>query len=65
MCYLRMQFYKCVELIGKLCIGLINPFLNKITIRSRNGGILEKKGKGERAVALKMLIILMRQSVPA
>ena len=54
---------KCVELIGKLCIGLINPFLNKITIRSRNGGILETKG--ERAVALKMLIILMRHSVPA
>lgn len=54
---------------SKLCTALINPFHNKLTFTvgvetkaDRMGG---KKREREIAPAFKMLIIQMRQSVPA
>lgn len=53
---------------SKLCTVLINPFHNKLTFTvgvETNADRMEKKREGEIAPAFKMLIIQMRQSVPA
>lgn len=52
-----------MEVIGKLFRGFINPFLNKLTIIEQKRK--DDREKAERAAALKILIIQMRQSVPA